>query len=103
MANEHSIKVQEVNLKKVPTSEPFEVAEENIFFIRLQNQIHDAKVPCRLLSMVTYKLVDSKDKDQIVLTAIESFESQVDFSFIKIEKSDSINEDTGSLYSWNLY
>lgn len=77
---------------------PIGLVSDDIFTIKLENASSDSFAPCKLLGIY---LNSYKEGDISVVTAIETLQCQVDFSFLNVDKSNSINDD-GQKFTYTL-
>ena len=96
MASDNEIKVAEVILSPENINNPIIISQEDVFSIKLENE-REIGTPCKLWGLY---LNSYSEGDSSVVTAIETIQSQVDFSFLNVEKSNSING--GSKFTHSL-
>ena len=101
VGNHNTIKYINIDLEK--SNGPIEVSSDDILEIKLENESGNAESPCRLLALLSHKFVDRAGKTAhhpSIITCIESVQSIVDYSFLNVKKSQSLN--SNSKYEYDL-
>ena len=97
VASHNTIKVVHLgDLKhsKADPNLPIIPLEEDILTINLENEHENKDVPCKLLGILSHRFLDREGNQMphaSIITCIESKQSIVDYSFLNVKPTQSLN------------